>query len=111
MGHDIVLHPEDFVENAYLECLEDVFEDTSLYLEAALEVSRINGKLYGVPYDCSFEFACYAGSTVGERSAWTLQELMEAVEASDAKILVEGFCIVGESFYGTKGYKGNIYLF
>ncbi len=91
MGHDIVLNPADFVENDYLECLDDVFEDTSLYLEAALEVSEKDGKLYGVPYDCTFEFVSYAKESVGERTCWTLPELMEAVEASEAEILVEGF--------------------
>ena len=48
-----------FVDNGYFECLDGVITDESAYLQAAIESCKINGKLYGIPYDCQFEFASY----------------------------------------------------
>lgn len=89
LGHDIVLNLPDYVENGYLECVDDVFGDNSVYLEAALEDSQINGKFYGVPYECIFDVIAYSTEDTGERTSWTLPELMQAVRASDAEILQE----------------------
>ena len=91
LGYDLVENLPAFVENGFVECMDDVFEDTDLYLEAALEASGIEGKLYGVPYECNFEVTAYAKEDAGERMSWKLPELMEAVEASDAEILQKGY--------------------
>lgn len=89
-GHDMVTNLSAFVENDYLECMDDVFADTSLYLQAALESAKIEGKMYGVPYDCSFDVVAYAQRDEGEKTSYTLEELMAAVEASKAEALEEG---------------------
>lgn len=89
LGHDMVLDVENSVENGYLICMDDIFADRSLYLEAALEASEVNGKLYGVPYDCTFDVVAYSGADVGDNTSWTLEDFMYAVENSDAEILQE----------------------
>lgn len=89
LGHDMVLDVENSVENGYLVCVDDIFADRSLYLEAALEASEVNGKLYGVPYDCTFDVVAYSGADVGDDTSWTLADFMYAVENSDAEILQE----------------------
>ncbi len=89
-GHDIVYDVDSYVKNGYLECVDDVFEDTSLYINAAIEASKVQEHLYGVPFECTFDFVYYAASQVGDRDSIRLEELMRLVEASDAEILQEG---------------------
>ncbi len=89
LGHDMVLDFPSYVENGYLECVDEVFSDPSLYLKAALEDAKLNGHFFSVPYDCNFDVVAYPKEYVGVRTSWTLQELMQAVEGSDAEILQE----------------------
>lgn len=89
LGHDMVLDFSSYVENGYLECVDEVFSDPSLYLKAALEDAKLNGHFFSVPYDCTFDVIAYPTENIGERTSWTLQELMQAVENSDAEILQE----------------------
>lgn len=90
LGHDMVTNVSDYVENGYLECLDDVIEDRSMYLEAALKASEIDGSFYGIPYECSFDVVAYSADTTNGRTAWNLSELIQIVENSDAEILQEG---------------------
>ena len=46
---------------------------------AALETGRIDGVLYGIPYQCILFLNAYSKDFAGERTFWTLPELMEAV--------------------------------
>lgn len=90
LGHDVIYDITPYVENGYLECLDDVITDESVYLQAALEGCRIDGKLYGIPYDCTLNFAVYPEAFTEGRSSWSMAEMMEAVEASGVKILQPG---------------------
>lgn len=90
LGHDVIYDITPYVENGYLECLDDVITDESVYLQAALEGCRIDGKLYGIPYDCTLSFAVYPEAFTEGRSSWSMAEMMEAVEASGVKILQPG---------------------
>lgn len=90
LGHDVIYDITPYVENGYLECLDDVIADESSYLQAALEGCRIDGSLYGIPYDCTLTFAVYSETDTGERSSWSMAEMMDAVEASGAKLLQPG---------------------
>lgn len=90
LGHDVIYDITPYVENGYLECLDDVITDESAYLQAALEGCRIDGKLYGIPYDCTLRFAVYPEAFTEGRSSWSMVEMMEAVEASGAKLLQPG---------------------
>lgn len=101
MGHDVILDISPYVENDYLVCLDGLLNDESQYLTAALEGCRIDGSLYGIPYDCSLKFVSYPKLYAGGQSAWTIEEFMQAVERSDAKILqadYDGLDIV--KYYG-----------
>ncbi len=91
LGHDVILNIEPYVENDYLECLDGVLEDESEYLQAALKGCRIDGKLYGMPYDCSLDFVSYSKEHIGESTTLTVSQLMKAVESSDVKILQAGY--------------------
>lgn len=90
LGHDVIYDITPYVENGYLECLDDVIADESVYLPAALEGCRIDGSLYGIPYDCTLQFAAYPAAFTGGCSSWSMAEMMEAVEASGVKILQPG---------------------
>ncbi len=89
LGHDMVLEFPSYVENGYLECVDEVFSEPSLYLKAALEDAKLNGHFFSVPYDCTFDVIAYSMENIGERTSWTLQELMQVVQNSDAEILQE----------------------
>lgn len=91
LGYDIIENPLSYIENNYIECMDDVFADKSLYLEAALKASEVEGKLYGVPFECSFDVVAYDKEFVGERSHLTAEELIKAVRESDVEILQENF--------------------
>ncbi len=91
LGHDVIFDIAPYVENDYLECLDGIIADESGYLQAALDGCRIDGKLYGIPYDCSFDFVFYSEADTKGCTAWTLPEMMTAVRASDAEILQEDY--------------------
>lgn len=90
LGHDVIYDITPYVENGYLECLDDVITDESSYLQAALEGCRIDGRLYGIPYDCTLSFAVYPEAFTGGRSSWSMAEMMKAVETSGVKLLQPG---------------------
>ena len=81
----------DMAGGGYLQSLEGVLEDGEAYLPAALEDGRIGGVLYGIPYLCRLYLTAYSKDFVGERTSWTLPELMEAVRMSNAEALQWGY--------------------
>ena len=93
-----VINAPDMVKNGYLQSLEGVLEDEDAYWKAALDSGRIQGELYGIPYDCFYlMLTTYSKSFTGGRQSWTLPELMEAVRSSDADMLqchLDGTAIV-----------------
>lgn len=91
IGHDVIPDISPYVENDYLECLDGLLDKEDEYLTAALEGCRIDGSLYGIPYDCSLKFVSYSNQYTKDKSSWTLEELMQAVQKSDAKILQGGY--------------------
>lgn len=111
MGHDVILNIQPYVENDYLECLEGLLENESEYLTAALEGCRINGKLYGIPYDCVLRFVAYSKEHTAGKSAWTVSELMKAVRESDAQILQGGYSGVDiVKYYGLYDNSNTAYI-
>ena len=82
---------ESYVAKGILGCLDDVPESGQQYFQAAFQRGMVDGKLYGIPYNCNTPAcAVYSQSFSAGRESWTLPELMEAVRASDAKILQKG---------------------
>ena len=90
LGHDVIYDITPYVDNGYLECLDDVVVDEASYLPAALEGCRIGGRLYGIPYDCTLSFAVYPEAFTGGRNSWSMAEMMEAAEAFGVKLLQPG---------------------
>lgn len=86
-----VINPSAMAREGYLQSLEGVLEDEEDYWTAALEAGRIDGIQYGIPYSCHLNLVAYSRDFVGGRTAWTLQELMEAARESDAEILQWGY--------------------
>ena len=90
-GDGGTINSVDMAGGGYLQSLEGVLEDGEAYLPAALEDGRIDGVLYGIPYLCRLYLTAYSKDFAGERTSWTLPELMEAVRKSDAEALQWGF--------------------
>lgn len=86
-----VITPADAVQNGYLQKVEGMLENEAEYWQAALDTGRVDGVLYGIPYECRLEFAVYSQELVGERSSLTLSELMQLVKDSDVEILQADF--------------------
>lgn len=111
ISDEAIWDAEVYIQNGYFEKLDGVLEDESQYLPAALEGSRRNGALYGMPYDCQLFFATYSRKLSGKRSSWTVPELMEAVKNSEARILqcgCDGVDIV--KYYGLFDNENTIYI-
>ncbi|MCM1569836.1 MAG: ABC transporter substrate-binding protein [Roseburia sp.] len=88
---DVILKPEAMVQNGYLECMEDWGFDETGCVASAFEQGRISGKLYAIPYDFMIDYVAYRGSDVEGKSTLTMEELMNKVQESDAKLLQEDF--------------------
>ncbi len=80
-------HPTAMKESGWLACLDGLGFEESGCLSAALETGKLDGSLYGIPYECSLDFAAYRSSLSGKRETVGIEELMKAVRASDAKVL------------------------
>lgn len=92
VGSDMIDDIEPYVKNGYLECLDDLKPTEGEYEEAAFESCRVDGKMYGIPYEYHLSVVIYNRDLVGDKKSLTVEELMEAVEKSDAKILQPGLC-------------------
>lgn len=77
----------EYARSGYIRNLEGIVEDSSLFLEAAMECGRINGVTYGIPYGCSIQFPVFSQEIVGNRRSWTVEEMMQVIGESDAEIL------------------------
>ncbi len=78
-------------EEGYLQSLEGVLEDEEDFWPAAMEVGKIGGVQYGLPYFAHLYLTAYSRKNAGERRSFTLPELMEAVRESGAEILQWGY--------------------
>lgn len=88
---DDVINIRDLAENGYLQSLAGTLTDENAYLPAAMDYGKIDGVCYGIPYECKIHYLATCSRTLaGERSSWTLPEMMEAVEKSNTKILARG---------------------
>ena len=75
-------------------CLQDlggILEDGEDFWPAAMEAGKIGGVQYGLPYFARFYLTAYSREYVGDRTSFTLPELMETVRESGAKVLQWGY--------------------
>ncbi len=81
---------DSLAQNGYLQSLDGLLKEEE-YWDAALECGKVNGSLYGMPYEAYLLSASYSEKLTGGKSRWTLKELMNAVRSSDAEILQQGY--------------------
>lgn len=90
-GPDLLVLPwetaEEYIEQGYLREMEGIVEQPELFLEAALESGRLNGRTYGIPYRCNIRFPAFSRKITGDRESWTVEEMIQCVRGSDAKVL------------------------
>ena len=75
------------VEKGYLVNMDDVITDSTAFVSGILENGKKDGKLYGIPYSCSFSLTAYNKKNVGERQSITLEEFVVLTEDSNAGII------------------------
>lgn len=116
-----VMNVQDLAENGYLQSLDGTLVDEEVYLPSAMEYGKIKGVCYGIPYESKIYYLATCSQTLaGERDSWTLREMMDAVEASNAKILARDMngsdivCLFGLYDNGNRELidweKGECYL-
>ena len=86
LGDDFLKDISGYIDNGYFASLDGVIKEEE-YLKAAIEGGKVEGNLYGLPYDFILRFVTYSQEFTGSRNAWTMEELMEAVESSGASQL------------------------
>ena len=89
IGNALLTDIDGYVEKGYLAEVGDIVGESSLYVNGALDTCRVNGILYGIPYDCSFDLVAYSKDTVGDRQTLSLQDFVGLVEKSGAEIVQE----------------------
>lgn len=93
-GPDLVMEglidPLSLAQNGYLKSLDGTLYEEE-YWPPALECGKIDGVLYGIPYEASLLFASYSSELTQGKAQWTVEELIKAVSASDAEILQQGY--------------------
>jgi len=82
-----IISPSDYVENGYLEALDDVLENPSDYWTGILDTGKIDGITYGIPYTCTLSLPVASKSLTGELEAWNMEQMMECVRNSPAETL------------------------
>lgn len=75
----------------YLQNLDGVLEDEEDFWPAAMEMGRMNGVQYGLPYEGKLRLTSYSRDLTGERESFTLPELMETVRNSGVEVLQWGY--------------------
>lgn len=78
------------IQNGYIAPLDDIIENPSEYWEVSLEGGKMNGSLYGLTYRFLLSSLFISESLAGGLDAWTLEQMMEAVQNSSAKALQMG---------------------
>lgn len=89
LADDFLSDISGYIANGYFAPLDGVIKEEE-YLKAAIEGGKTNDVLYGLPYDFILRFMTYSEKFVGNRDSWTVEELMNAVENSDANQLAFG---------------------
>lgn len=111
ISSEILLDMEPYVENGYLVCLDDLQLEEEQYIPATIEANKVDGRLYGVPYECTLLVNAYPTGLIGDKATWTVQDMMEAVKATNAEVLQVG--LSGSSivyYYALADRSDNTYI-
>lgn len=90
LGDGVLTDLDSLVDGGYLVCLDGQGFEKLGCIETALETNRIGSKLYGIPYDFSFDTAFYRAADMEGVKSLTLTEFMARVRGSQAKSVQEG---------------------
>lgn len=85
-----------YARNGYLKDMEDILSKEENIWQVAKDNAKIDGIQYGIPYRMSLWMDVYSKEITGNRSTWTMEEMMEAVQESDAELLTDS-----EEAYGS----------
>ena len=105
---------EEYIEQGYLRDMEGIVDQPELFLQAALESGRWRGRTYGIPYHCYISVPAFSRKITGDRESWTVEEMMQCVRGSDAKVLDWYYFQMGVSNivleYGFRDDKNTAYI-
>lgn len=87
LAMDVFPERRILVKNGYLECLDGQGFEEMDCSDKILETGRLDGKLYGIPYDFRVDFAAYRASDMVGEDSLTMERLMDKIRSSDAKVL------------------------
>ncbi len=88
----LYMRVEGYMRNGYFASLDDVLDSVEPYVASAFGGGKVNGVLYGIPYDFRLRLlATYTQDFAGERDYWTLPDFMEAVEAAEPQAIMKDF--------------------
>lgn len=81
------IEAKEYARQGYIQDMEGIVEEPSLFLEGALENGRVEGVTYGIPYSCTLNCLVFSQKVAGDRYSWTVEEMMRAVRDSGAETL------------------------
>ena len=87
---DEMIHAVEYANQGYIQSIDGLLEQKEELWQPVLECGKIGGSYYGVPYQTSLLSVAYSKKLTGNRTSWTLDEMMEAVRASGIEILQPG---------------------
>ena len=82
---DNTIDVEGAARNGFLQSMEGILEDEEAFWPAALDCGRIDGVLYGIPYECQLDTLYCPREMVSDYSSWTVENMMDMVTKSDAE--------------------------
>lgn len=98
LTEDVLAHWTSDSMTTYLEPLDGIVEDMSPFIESAFEAGKIEDRIYGIPIRC-YPSALAVSRQIAAGASWTLEEMMEAVRASETVVLQYGCSGVGIVMY------------
>lgn len=90
-----IIDMEGCIQNGYIAPLDDIMENPSDYWAASMESGKVNGSLYGLTYRFLLSSLFVSESLAGDLDAWTLEQMMDAVQNSPSKALQMGLDSMG----------------
>ncbi len=84
---EFILDTESAIEQGFFQSMDDVPVSREDFLSAALDYGMYEGKQYGIPYTAIMSIFVASQKLLGDADSWTVEEMMDVVKASDARIL------------------------
>ena len=82
-----LLDAKGYVQNGYVLSLEGKLEEVDGLIPGVLDYGKYDGEVYGVPYEAYLSVLVCSEELAAGRSSWNVEEMMESVRQSNAKVL------------------------